>query len=913
MAYHIQSSFSAGEIDPALFERTTFDKYQTGLATLRNAIVGKTGRIISRQGTMKWQETRNPTQEPRTFTADAPTDVLTTNTDHVYGSGTAVTVSSTGTLPGGLTAGTVYYVSSGNYIGSISAATIPPNKLYLHSTLASAVSMIGSEVASQVGIIDAGAGTHTITPVAVESKKSILYSPPYSEYVVEWGHRYVRIHNVLLGTQVDAGHPLTEDDLDNIQFVANGKFLYIFCKNQYYMKMVLGGLGATAATTYRFTLFDYPNDVRASLFGVPIGPTYVSGSTVGPPAGYDVEYLFTIVSRGQESNSSLPFTGSKLPVTVGHSNNFVYASPTAYAPSEIRVYRRPKDGEAFGYIGASTTYTVSGSDRRFSFIDYGQAADYTHTPPSALDIGYIPDALVDGTSITTSRAGCVYQQRLLVTDTDNEEAVHASRTGQNNNFYRDYPLTSDSALTFKCGTSGNAKVIRMIDSNGLLVFTTIGIYKNEGPLGPDNLAMTKVGNWVIDDKVPPLEIPGGILFVDKSTNTVRTLIYSNEAGGFPGEEVSIFSNHLFAGKTVKSWAFQDGDTPLIWVVMSDGSLNALTYQRENKMQAWSQHDTTDGLYESVTVAKSLDAKSVVYFVVNRNGVRTIEYSASRFVDDLKKFVGMDAAVTYNSEISSGASVTVEAQDFSDWEGLLDVSSDIPIFANTADNGAVGSTFRFFDSDGSAVDLVVTSFVDTQNVTVMPTVEFPSNEGTSVKLYKTYSTLTGLDHLNGKFVSVLCDGYVVASPNNNVENYAEIMVTGGQITLPNNKRGAFIHVGIPFTVDIETLDIDTAEQKPTLLESKLVNNVFIKVYNTRGMFVGSNFPGNDGVDGLTDPEERTEDIDLGNIGNAAQKPQTKRHSIVIRNDWKSEGKLYIRQVDPLPMEILSIIPDITVLT
>ena len=113
--------------------------------------------------------------------------------------------------------------------------------------------------------------------------------------------------------------------------------------------------------------------------------------------------------------------------------------------------------------------------------------------------------------------------------------------------------------------------------------------------------------------------------------------------------------------------------------------------------------------------------------------------------------------------------------------------------------------------------------------------------------------------------------------------------------------------------METLDVDTVMQQPTLVDSKLVNQIFLKVYNTRGLFVGENFADNDQVDGMVDPETREEDPMLGVIGNAAQEPQTKRLVFALPNDWKSEGRVCIRQVDPLPMEILSIIPDITVLT
>ena len=794
MAYHIQSSFSAGELDPALFERTTFDKYQTGLATLRNAVIGKTGRMVSRPGTQIFKAAK------------------------------------------------------------------------------------------------------------YNDKKCVLYSPPYSQYVVEWGDLYVRIHDTVTGTYTDDAHTLTEADLPNIQFVSSDvTFVYVFLVGNYISKLDL----LPAAVTRLLG--------SGVMFTLPSGPTYASNTNTG--TGHDVQYAFTCVLNGEESETTgVYIAGAKVPILVTESNTYNLTLPTssAYA-TEIRAYRQPINGAAtsgaYGYIGSAPV--TFGSPSTAKFQDLGQDADYTHSPP-----GYTTPATFDPLN-KAPRTGCIYQQRLLMTESPtigypnntNEEVIYASRTGFKNNFTRDYPLGADSSLVFKSGTSGSAKVLRMIDNNGLLVFTTAGIFYSIGALTPDNLALEKKGNWVIEETIPPLEVPGGILFVDKSTNTVRTLIYSQEANGFPGDEISIFSNHLFVNKKVVSWAFQEGDIPLIWVVMDDGSLNALTYQREHQMQAWSRHDT-DGIYESVTVLKDLTNKSVAYFVVNRNGQRLIETTTPRFTPDLKDFNGTDSSITFKTIVASD--ILVEAQDITDWGGLLVLTSASAVFANTTDNGAVGSVFRFFDSDGSAVDLTVTTFVSTSQVIVQASAEFPAYENINATIYKTYATVTGLDHLNGKLVSVLSDGYVISSPNNNNENYDEITVSNGAITLPDGMRGAIIHVGLPFTVDLETLDVDTVEQKPTLLESRTVNKVYVKVYNTRGIFVGAKFASNNQVDGMVDPEERTEDIELGNIGNAAQKPVTKRHDIVIRNDWQSNGRVCIRQVDPLPVEVLSIIPDMSIL-
>lgn len=901
MAYRVQASFSAGELDPALWERTTLEKYRTGLKTLRNATIGKTGRIISDPGTKLQIATRQVTTAVGTFTANASD--LCTKAGHFMANGAPVVLTTTGTLPAGLALATTYYV-----------IYIDENTFALASTLANAM------ISWPIDITGAGTGVHTITPTDVGlHSKALLYVPKYSPYILEIGHCYFKIHNPGAGTTtIGQGHGFTEADLPYLQITTNGVYTYIARFGKPFRKIVTatgvllpftmtapgGVLGTTAA--------------QATVF-IPHWPTFVSKSTSA--TGYLVDYVFTYVdARGQESDISNTFTGEKLPINAGEANTVVYSTNANSTNTELRAYRRPKDGQAFGYIGSGFSQALSGGLYQFTFTDYGQGADYTHTPPSAvvsrkdidptLSFALVTNpTYVDYVNVLSPRALIVYQQRLCLSSFYNEEAIYTSRTEFQWDFYRDFPYSSNSALAFKCGTSENARILRFMDSSGLLAFTTNGVYRNQGPLSNANCTMDRVGTGIIDYTVPPLEVPGGVLYVDKTTNSIRSLQFSTEGAGYQGDEVSIYSAHLFQGKRVVSWAFQDGDTPLVWVVLNDGSLNALTWQKEQQMQAWSRHDT-DGLYECVVTLKDLDNPAVIYFIINRGGTRYIEYLTPRLVADLKDYVGMHATVSYKTLLTGTCVVTPVVPNT--WNGSLTLTASVASFANTAGNGAVGSVFKFFDADKTSYLLTVTAYTDTTHVTVTPDSTFPSGEATVAQLYKTFTVLTGLDHLNGKSVSVLADGYVAASPNNVLDSLGIITVTAGSITLPPAyANSAIVQVGLPYTCDIETLDIDTVEQKPTLLESILASRIFIALYKSRGLYAAANFPADDTNTDMVDLEARLADIVEDVLGNMCQQPYTRREEFDVPGDWKSHGRMAFRQVDPLPVEILSIIPDLEV--
>lgn len=778
-------------------------------------------------------------------------------------------------------------------------------------------------------------GTGWYMTTKYPDRDSVLYSPPYSQYVIEWGDLYVRIHNTVTMSFTEDTHDWTAAQVTNLHFVPAGKFfVYIFCTGFLVKKMYTGAIDPTTPpfdvrfqTSDQIFLLDQPIDGASAI---------ITGT------GYQVDYAITYMKDGLESDWFLLNDATYLlPQNAGEYNKITIDFPFQvpifphvgdYSHfTSVNVYRKPTNGAAFGFIGSAPgiptpTPLHTPVVGTCVFFDYGGAADYTHSPPASIPIALPIEDHDNPIERVTSKTGCIYQQRLLVTDDGNTEAIYGSRTGFQNSFFEESTLTPDSAIAFKSGTSGSANVLRMWDSvNGLLVFTTIGVFQNIGGLDYTNLSLNRLSTAVIQDNIPPLDVPGGSIIVDKTTNSIQSLIFSYAEQSFPPDELSIYSAHLFRGRTVVSWAFQDGDIPIIWIVMDDGSLLSLTYKREQMMRAWSHSDSSNAKFECVTVLKDVNNQSIAYFQVNRASVRSIEAMAPRYatfinnggvvnLNDIKQYIGMDACVSFTENLGAaagGATLNIFAHDVNHWDGPLDLISNFSMFVNSPGQGAIGDVFRFFDNQGSAVDLVVTQLVNDAHVVVQPSVMFPYDQTVNVTVYGTFNVLTGLDHLNGKFVSILLDGYVIASPNNDIENYDQYLVANGMITLNNGLRGAFIHVGLPFTSDVQTLDVDTVEEKPVLLESIIVHKVFMRVLNTRGLYVGPVFPDNDQVDGMTDPETIPEDPILGVTGNRAQPLVSKRYDIVCPNDWQVHGRICIRQVDPLPFEILSIIPDLEV--
>lgn len=798
MALRDLDAFGAGELDPSLYERTDLDKYRTGLAVGRNAVVAKSSRLISR----------------------------------------------------------------------------PSKKLFKATKTTGAVR---------------------------------VYSPPHTGYLLELGDGYVRVYN--MNTQsfvddatVDPGD-WTVDELWDLHIETSGNFIYFFKRP------------AGLVQKFDFVNVAFVSDLV--VFGMPIAPTYSSSSGTGD-GPTDVDYEVTFVVDGQESLFAF-HTGLK-EVNEGDSdqhNTLLFTMPsTTGVITEMRVYKAPKGAGAFGYIGSSTAITIAGGDTVITYTDFGGAPNYAHNPPVfSVPLSSLPNAAT----------GCIYQQRLLLAEGTswfkyNPEAIHASRVGYQNNFSRDFPLSDDSSLTFKAGTSGTARVLRMIDSDGLVVFTTIGLFLNTGPLSPTNLALANKGQWVIDENVPPLKIPGGVLFVDKTSNCVRLLQWSLELNSYSAQEISIFSSHLLRGKKVVNWAFQEGDVTLIWVVLNDGTFLSLTFERDQQMQAWTRNDSRYPVEDVAT----LNLPDQVVFVTNKNGQRYLEITVPRYstFDTLasdpeaiiKDYVGlfdmMEVKWTLlNDSLDPGDVFQISVDSTNDSGDVITLtSSEASDIFLTSSFGALGTSFRIFDDLGYYIDLVVIAR-DSDSVVhcqVNGTYEGPTS---GARIYLLTDTFSYTGHLDGEAVSVVGDGNVMGSPLNNSNDGPSALIVPASSTIVLPQKCAVMVVGTPVVSDVGTLDIDTVEQRTVLVESKIVNKVYVRMQNTRGLYAGPEFP--DLLDGMVAIDSLAVNYDNDPSVVTAKIPQSRsfRAEVMIQGDWKSQGRICLRQVDPLHYEILSIIPDV----
>jgi hypothetical protein len=557
------------------------------------------------------------------------------------------------------------------------------------------------------------------------------------------------------------------------------------------------------------------------------------------------------------------------------------------------VYRE-KNG-SFGYLGTTSllTYTDDGTLEP----DMEDLPPMERTPFD--EAGSYPSAVT------------YYQQRLMFANTDDEpEKIWGSRSGYFKNFTQHSPIQDDDAVTFTMAARQVNEVRHMIDLGRLIVLTTSGehavVGDSGGILRPGEVN-PKQYSFNGSSTLPPIVVGGNALYVQARGAIVRDLAFDLESDGYRGNDLTIFAAHLVDDYTLTDWTYQQIPHSIVWCVRSDGTLLGLTYIREHQIVGWHRHDT-DGLIEAACSVPegTVDA---LYLIVKRtiNGAtkRYVERLASRSIDDIVDAVFMDAALTFDGR-NDDTTHTMTLSGGTDWTSTetLTLTSSTSFFQSTDVGNQIH--LKVLDADGEVTDVIRFTIAAYTSGTVVTgkahkTVPASLRTTATANWSRAVDELTGLWHLEGKEVSVMADGHVVANPNN--ESYDVLTVTNGAITM--DRPFAVVHVGLPYLSDLQTLDIDTVQGETLVNKKKLITEVSMHVEKSRGLWVGGAEPSDDDADpveGLYELKSRNNEtmdstVDL----------RTEVVSVKIKPEWNSHGRVFIRQLDPLPLAVLSVAP------
>ena len=149
-----------------------------------------------------------------------------------------------------------------------------------------------------------------------------------------------------------------------------------------------------------------------------------------------------------------------------------------------------------------------------------------------------------------------------------------------------------------------------------------------------------------------------------------------------------------------------------------------------------------------------------------------------------------------------------------------------------------------------------------------------------------TTISGLAHLEGETVSVLADG----------STHPDKTVSSGEITL--DRSSTKVKVGLAYTSLLQTMRIDAGSQNGTSQsKTKRIYEITARLYESIGVEIGPDLDNMERIPFRSSANEMDSGITVF----------TGDKEIEFRGNYETDGFIFVRQVQPLPLTILSLYP------
>ena len=875
----IQTSFSSGELSPSLYSRVDLNRYNTGLRKCKNFIVHPHGGVSNRAGTKHVAETKDSTKKSRLV-------------KHIFSETQAYQ----------LEFGDEYVRFFRNH-GQL-GLTIADTDAWTTPTAYVVGDFVDNGGLVYYCIVAHTSGTFATDLAAGKWVQQSIYEVPT---------------------------PYAGADIFDLKFERSADVLYIFHKD--YKTRTLSRYGDTDWRVAEYESEDGPfmseNISTALTMAVSaVTGTAVDVTTVGSILDDDhVNALFKMVHYIPGQVATTAFTSTASSTEISCFTTWRLISHGTWT-GKIRVEKSTDNGSTWTALRDFS----SGDD--FNINTYGtedieanpypflvRCTCYSYTSGTAnVDLttdNYFNTGIIKMLTVASATAGTAEvltavgttaatvawsegawstyrgfpsvgafnEDRLCFAATEDEPMnIWMTRTGNYESFGVSSTLLATDAINIKLLARQLNAVNNLISLGDLAAMST----GSEWKIGADRTTLTpstvyaRPQSYRGTSDVTPAIIGNQMIYVQANGTVVRNYSYDYSSDSYTGSDLRILSEHLFNNYNIVEMDYQQDPNSIVWIIRDDGIMLSLTYMEEQDVIAWSWHET-EGDIESVSVIPQ-DGYDEVWMTVNRDGGIFVEYMEQRLTStDPSDQYYVDCGLQYDNSITDITGITAATP---------------PVVTTTADHGL---------SDGDLIDIegvvgmtelngnrykVANKAAKTFELTEEDTGDDIVGADytayvSGAEVRKCYSTFSGLSHLEGQTVAILGNGEV----------YPQQVVASGEITI--SRACSKISVGLPYTSDFETLNVEMPIKTGTLQGRPVkIANVTFRLLSSRGGWIG---PNEDTLYEAFTPER----LSLGTA------------PLLFSGDvreglgagYESGGRIFYRQVDPLPVTISAVIPEL----
>jgi hypothetical protein len=289
---------------------------------------------------------------------------------------------------------------------------------------------------------------------------------------------------------------------------------------------------------------------------------------------------------------------------------------------------------------------------------------------------------------------------------------------------------------------------------------------------PTAINAVEHSSWGSAANVAPAIVGDAVLYTQRQATSLRQMMFSVYTNKYMSQDLTMLSDHLFTSGIAQlcymtRWRKQS----IVWALTHQGTLVGMTYDLDQEIFGWHPHTTGGGQVDSNNVPIAAD-----------KGFESVAVIDGTTIDDDQVWV------VVNRLISGVNTRYIERMNPVNWEEVFTAAPAEP-----------------------APDLTQAYYIDSGQAFVTPA---------------GLPTLTGLGHLNGRYVYGLADGYA----------FGPILVTAGVATLPDSisTTAAYIVIGLPIPYQGQPMRLDAdARAGNTQGIIKQISDVYIRVWNSCG--------------------------------------------------------------------------------
>lgn len=294
-----------------------------------------------------------------------------------------------------------------------------------------------------------------------------------------------------------------------------------------------------------------------------------------------------------------------------------------------------------------------------------------------------------------------YKQRLVIANTKKApNKIWFSAVGNNDNFLE---TTEDADAFSIVSASGLANSILFLEAQrGVVCLTSGGEYMvdSDGALTPTTVNINEHSAYGVYPITRPERVGNELLFVQRGGECVRALTYRFEVDGLVSPEISSLASHigeLHLG--VNEISYQQEPESLVWCVLGDGAVASITFNRDQEVIAWAQHDFGGEVKSMCSMPTQLGADRAFMLIKRDTAICLEELSFSAFLDSQRNITPITDSVS-NDAPYLGSLAAYQRDGEAIYEiGIVDNGSTLTF------TGMAGEGISF----GKAIDCIVELF------------------------------------------------------------------------------------------------------------------------------------------------------------------------------------------------------------